>query len=64
LDIETGEVLFDWHSLEHVGLDETYATPLQDGRPSIDYFHINSIDVDHDNNLLVSLPTRPPPSTR
>src|SRR5215211_4448307 len=53
LDIETGEVLFEWRSIDHVALEETYVTPLQDGRPGIDYFHINSIDVDHDN-LLVS----------
>src|SRR5215217_3952321 len=54
LDIDSGEVLFEWHSLDHVGLDETYATVSQDGSPGFDYFHINSIDVDHDNNLLVS----------
>jgi hypothetical protein len=38
LDIETGEVLFEWHSLEHVGLDESYTNHF-------DYFHINSIGV-------------------
>jgi hypothetical protein len=27
LDVETGKVLFEWHSLEHVGLDETYGKP-------------------------------------
>ena len=54
LDIETGEVLFEWRSLDHVGLEETYVTPSEDHYPGIDYFHINSIDVDHDNNLLVS----------
>jgi hypothetical protein len=54
LDIESGKVLFEWHSIEHVGLDETYATVSQDGRPGLDYFHANSIEVDHDNNLLVS----------
>ena len=54
LDIETGEVLFEWRSLDHVGLDETYGTPGEDiGYPGIDYFHINSIDVDHDDNLLI-----------
>jgi hypothetical protein len=47
LDIETGEVLFEWHSLDHVGVDESYAKPY-------DYFHINSIEVDNDDNLLVS----------
>jgi hypothetical protein len=54
LDIESGEVLFEWHSLEHVGLDDTYATVSQDGRPGLDYFHVNSIEVDHDSNLIVS----------
>ena len=54
LDIETGEVLFEWRSLEHVGLDETYVRPWEDHYPGIDYFHINSIEVDHDDNLLIS----------
>jgi hypothetical protein len=54
LDIETGEVLFEWHSLDHVGLDESYATLSQDGRPGFDYFHVNSIEVDNDSNLIVS----------
>jgi hypothetical protein len=54
LDIESGEVLFEWHSLDHVGLDETYVDSSADVRSGIDYFHINSIDVDHDGNLLVS----------
>jgi hypothetical protein len=47
-------VLFEWHSLEHVGLDETYARVSQDGSPGIDYFHVNFIEVDHDSNLIVS----------
>jgi hypothetical protein len=54
LDIETGEVLFEWHSRDHVGLAETYGKLREDHYPGIDYFHINSIDVDHDDNLLVS----------
>ena len=56
LDIESGEVLFEWHSLDHVDLDETYVDPSADVhvRSGIDYFHINSIDVDHDGNLLLS----------
>jgi Arylsulfotransferase (ASST) len=47
LDIETGEVLFEWHSLEHVGLDESYTKPY-------DYFHINSIEVYDRDHLLIS----------
>ena len=54
LDIETGEVLFEWQSIDHIGLEETYVTPSEDHYPGIDYFHINSIDVEPDNNLLVS----------
>lgn len=50
VDIESGDVLFEWHSLEHVGFDESYVMPY-------DYFHLNSIDVDHDGNLLVSART-------
>jgi outer membrane protein assembly factor BamB len=47
IDIETGEVLFEWHSLEHVGLDESYTKHF-------DYFHINSIDVYDEDHLLIS----------
>jgi hypothetical protein len=54
VDIETGEVLFEWHSLDHVGVDESYVSPQSSPAYSYDYFHINSIDVDHDGNLLVS----------
>ena len=54
LDIETGRVLFEWHSLEHVGIEESYLESSSDPRYSYDYFHINSIDVDHDGNLLIS----------
>jgi hypothetical protein len=54
VDIETGEVLFEWHSLDHIGLDESYGELPEDPELSYDYFHINSIDVDYDSNLLVS----------
>src|ERR671912_918773 len=54
LDIHTGEVLFEWRSLDHVALEETYVTPSEDHYPGIDYFHLNSIDVEPDNNLLIS----------
>ncbi|MBA3390406.1 MAG: arylsulfotransferase family protein, partial [Rubrobacter sp.] len=54
LDIETGEVLFEWHSLEHVGLDESLSAPAPDLEEAFDYFHINSIAEDGDEHLLVS----------
>ena len=51
LDIETGEVLFEWHSLEHVGVEES-SFPVGS---QWDYLHLNSIDVDPaDGNLVVS----------
>ena len=54
VDIESGEVLFEWHSLDHVGLEESYVAPPEDPAYGHDYFHINSIDVDYDGNLIVS----------
>src|SRR5215210_1939580 len=55
LDIETKEVLFEWRSLEHVGVEESYREePPQDPDTPLDYFHINSIDIDFDGNWLIS----------
>ena len=54
LDIETGKVLFEWHSLDHVDVEESYVYPPRDPDLIYDYFHVNCIDVDHDDNLLIS----------
>ncbi len=53
LDIRTGKVLFDWHSLEHVSVAESYRTDVS-AAGNVDYFHLNSIGVLADGNLLVS----------
>ena len=53
VDIETGEVLFEWHSLDHVGVGESYRGPGEDPEAPVDYFHINSIEVEPDNNFLI-----------
>jgi hypothetical protein len=53
VDIGTGEVLFEWHSLEHVGFEESTAAPKPDQRDAYDYFHINSVAEDNEGNLLV-----------
>ncbi|HEV2592264.1 MAG TPA: arylsulfotransferase family protein [Gaiellaceae bacterium] len=50
IDIKTGNVLFEWHSLDHVPITDSYAPVLD----PYDYFHINSIEVDYDGNLIVS----------
>jgi Arylsulfotransferase (ASST) len=50
IDIASGRVLLEWHSLDHISLAESY-WPLS---PAWDYVHLNSVAVDHDENLLVS----------
>jgi hypothetical protein len=52
IDIATGRLLFEWHSLDHIALSESRDRPER-GKP-FDYFHLNSIDVGPDGNLLVS----------
>ena len=53
VDIATGTVLFEWDAHSHVALNESYLPVPSDGG-LYDFFHINSIDVDTDGNLLVS----------
>jgi hypothetical protein len=50
IDVSTGRVLFEWRSLDHVPVTDSYAGIVD----PYDYFHVNSIDVDVDGNLLVS----------
>jgi arylsulfotransferase ASST len=52
IDIATGRLLFEWHSLDAIGLKESYDRP-QRGMP-FDYFHLNSIEVGPDGDLLIS----------
>ena len=54
VDLKTGRLLFEWHSLDHVALAESYYKVPPNPRLTFDYFHINSIEVDTDGNLLVS----------
>jgi hypothetical protein len=54
IDLKTGLVMYEWHSLDHVPLTSSYnqAGPTSRAEP-FDYFHINSIDVEQDGDLLV-----------
>jgi hypothetical protein len=54
IDIPTGNVLFQWDSLDHVPLSYTYTPPPHSTGSPFDYFHINSLQEDHDGNLLIS----------
>ena len=51
IDLASGKLLFEWHSFDHVGLDESY---LPNVAGIWDYFHLNSIDLLADGNYLVS----------
>jgi hypothetical protein len=54
IDLKTGLVRFEWHSLDHVALGDSYASAAHASRTTpFDYFHINSIDVRRSGDLLV-----------
>ena len=62
VDVETGELLFEWRSLDHIppsasytmaGTTDTSGNGLAEDTPW-DYFHINSVDKDADGNYLIS----------
>jgi hypothetical protein len=54
IDLKTGLVRYEWHSLDHVPLGDSYASARDASRTTpFDYFHINSIDVRGDGDLLI-----------
>jgi hypothetical protein len=54
IDLKTGLVRFEWHTLDHVALSESYVSAAHsDEVTPFDYFHINAIDIQHDGSLLV-----------
>lgn len=61
LDIETGKVLFEWSSLDHISPAES-VLPINPGQAGSgynssdawDYYHINSVDKDKQGNYLLS----------
>lgn len=53
IDVATGKLLFEWHSLDHVPLSDSYL-PAPRGAAEYDYFHPNSVNLDTDGNLLIS----------
>jgi hypothetical protein len=54
VDIRTGRVLFEWHSVGHVRLTESYYRLPRNPDKTYDYFHINTVEIDRDGNYLVS----------
>jgi Arylsulfotransferase (ASST) len=54
VDIKTGLVLFEWDALDHIPLTQSYFTQNQTGS-NYDPYHANSISLDTDGNLIVSM---------
>ena len=53
IDMQTGLVRWEWHSLDHVGVAESEVQAPTDTMPW-DYFHLNSIDPEPDGDILIS----------
>jgi hypothetical protein len=54
IDVHTGLVMWEWHSIGHVDVSESYSKAPSMPTGVFDYFHINSLDVDRNGNLLIS----------
>jgi hypothetical protein len=54
VEIATGRVVFEWHSLDHIGLDEAGGNVPKDLAEPWDYAHLNSVQDTGDGHLIVS----------
>ena len=55
IDLRTGLVRREWHSLDHVPLGDSYSLATHSSKEwPFDYFHINSIDPRADGTTLIS----------
>ena len=54
LDLATGDLVFDWHSRDHILLTESYAAYDAASTAPFDPVHVSSIDTTADGKLLVS----------
>ncbi len=54
IDLDTGLVEFEWHSLGQIALTETFSRPQPSRRAPFDYAHANSVNLDTDGNFLLS----------
>jgi hypothetical protein len=53
IDVKTGLVMWEWHSLGHIPLSESNVAPRASGYPW-DYVHINSVDPGSSGDVLLS----------
>ncbi len=55
IDIRTGLVMFEWTSLDHIPLADSYQSAASaTAAAPFDFFHLNSINLDPDGTLLIS----------
>jgi hypothetical protein len=60
INLRTGKLGFIWHSIRHVPLSDSFVPPPESakGKPLAnvpwDYFHLNSVNFDHDGNVIIS----------
>ncbi|HUN77485.1 MAG TPA: arylsulfotransferase family protein [Solirubrobacteraceae bacterium] len=55
IDLRTHLVRREWTSLDHVALSESYSSPIHSSTEwPYDFFHMNSIDVQSDGEVLLS----------
>ena len=59
LDLDTGDVEFEWHSIDHVPLAESVQANQEPAKNAtkkrpFDYFHVNSVDIAPGGDILVS----------
>jgi hypothetical protein len=55
IDVRTGLVMYEWTSVDHVGLSESYEhAGTSTTADPFDFFHLNSIDLGRDGSLLIS----------
>jgi Arylsulfotransferase (ASST) len=55
VDLATGLVRREWHSIDHVAMSESVASAHSSSYEwPFDYFHINSIDLHSDGTILIS----------
>ncbi|GAA5926738.1 hypothetical protein JCM1841_000628 [Sporobolomyces salmonicolor] len=58
IDIETNELLFEWHALDHIPVEETFYQVNGGGTSEDDPFdshHLNAVSQDDVGNFLISL---------
>ena len=55
IDIKTGLVLFQWDALDHLSPDDSYLYGPKESGHILDPFHANSISLDANGNLVVSM---------